>query len=99
MDLYFEISSHVEGSHEIFMFKKEGRGVLTVAQWVKNSTTAARVAVEARVQSPAAQWVKGSRVTIATDGIGLSCDSNSIPGPETSLCHSLALKGKKKKIG
>ena len=43
-----------------------------------------------------AQWVKGSGIATAEGIVGRSCRSDLIPGPGTSICHSMVKKGKRK---
>ena len=60
-------------------------GVPAVTQWVKNPTEAAQVAEEAQVQSLARY--KGLLTDPVLPQLSGSCGSDSIPGPETSICH------------
>ena len=64
-----------------------------MAQWVKNPTAAARVAVEAWVQS-LAQCIGLKNLAFAgcSCGIGCSCSLGSVPGLGTSICCTCSPK-------
>lgn len=71
-------------------------GAPAVAQWVRNGTATAQVAVETRLWLPA--LAIGLR--IQRYGVGHSFSSDSIPSPETSTClkggHKLKQKERNK---
>ena len=76
--------------------KDESLGVLTVAQWVKDLTTAAWVDVEALVPSSAQQSRLRTQYCHSCS-IGHSCSSDLIPGPRTPICYRCSQKKKGKK--
>lgn len=68
-------------------------GVSAVAQWIKNLTAAAEVAVEAWV--PSLARCKGLKDQLQHKQVAATALSQSISGPGTSICHT-AIKLKKK---
>ena len=62
-----------------------------MAQWVKNPTAAAQVAVEVQVQSLAQH---SELKDLALPQFCGSCDSDSFPGPGTSIPWGQPLKKK-----
>ena len=79
-----------------FKSKTVTHGVPTVALWVKNLTTVARVTRQVQVWSLA--WCSGLRTQRCHScSVGCRCGSDSIPGLGTSICFRYSHKIKKEK--